>query len=207
MKRIVYTRPDGGLSIVTPVEGGRLASRVTLADGAVLEELTMVKPAGLIEVAGRVEAAVYAPQPQPVDKFLRQWPVDGATVEWAETEDEFVARVAAKDVPAELVYAIVDESALPADRYFRNAWRHDNGVISHDLAKCRAIQKDKLRAARAPLLAAQDVAFQRALASGGDAKALAKIEAEKQRLRDITKSAETAKSPDELRAITVDLAP
>jgi hypothetical protein len=47
-------------------------------------------------------------------------------------------------------------------------------------------------------LAAQDVAFQRALESGADTTA---IVAEKQRLRDITSLATEAKTLEELRAL------
>lgn len=71
-------------------------------------------------------------------------------------------------------------------------------VISLDKAK--AITKDRLRAERAPLLQAQDVAFQRATEEGADTTA---IVAEKQRLRDITALADSATTLDELKSITV----
>jgi hypothetical protein len=69
-----------------------------------------------------------------------------------------------------------------------------------NINKAKAITKDRLRAERAPLLAAQDVAFQRALEASQDTSA---IVAEKQRLRDITQLADQAQTLDELRAITV----
>jgi hypothetical protein len=56
-----------------------------------------------------------------------------------------------------------------------------------------------LRVEREPLLAAQDVAFQRALETSADTAA---IVAEKQRLRDITQLADAATTLDELKAIT-----
>ena len=49
-----------------------------------------------------------------------------------------------------------------------------------------------------PLLAAQDVAFQRALESGADTSS---ILAEKKRLRDVTQLADAATSLDELKAL------
>ena len=55
-------------------------------------------------------------------------------------------------------------------------------MITINIAKAKDITKDRLRAEREPLLAAQDVAFQRALESNADTAA---IVAEKQRLRDI----------------------
>lgn len=74
-------------------------------------------------------------------------------------------------------------------------------AITVNLNKAKDITKDKLRAERAPLLQALDVQFQRALETGGNT---AEIVAEKQRLRDITKLADAAKSTDELKAISVD---
>lgn len=71
-------------------------------------------------------------------------------------------------------------------------------MISIDIDKAKAITKSRLRAERAPLLAAQDVAFQRALESGGDTAA---IVAEKQRLRDITNLVDTCTTTDELRSL------
>jgi hypothetical protein len=71
-------------------------------------------------------------------------------------------------------------------------------MIVIDLEKAKAITKDRLRAERAPLLAALDVAFQRALESGSDTAA---IVAEKQRLRDITNFVDACTSTDELRVI------
>lgn len=73
-------------------------------------------------------------------------------------------------------------------------------MITINLDKAKAITKDRLRAEREPLLAAQDVAFARALESGADTSA---IVAEKQRLRDITKLADQATTLDELKQIEV----
>ena len=73
-------------------------------------------------------------------------------------------------------------------------------MITINLDKAKAITKERLRAERTPLLQAQDVAFQRALESGADTTA---IVAEKQRLRDITKLADTVTTLDELKGITL----
>ena len=72
-------------------------------------------------------------------------------------------------------------------------------MITINMNKAKAITKARLRLEREPLLAAQDVAFQRALESNSDTSA---IVAEKQRLRDITKLADAATTLDELKAIT-----
>jgi hypothetical protein len=73
-------------------------------------------------------------------------------------------------------------------------------MIVINLDKAKDITKDRLRAERAPLLQAQDVAFQRALEEGADTAA---IVAEKQRLRDITNLADEAETLDELKGLSV----
>jgi hypothetical protein len=72
-------------------------------------------------------------------------------------------------------------------------------MISIDFDKAKAITKDRLRAERTPLLAAQDVAFQRALEANGDTAA---VVAEKQRLRDVTSQVDTCTTLDELRVLS-----
>jgi len=74
-------------------------------------------------------------------------------------------------------------------------------MIVINVNKAKEIKKEQLRNERAPLLQAQDVAFQRALESGADTT---EIVSEKQRLRDITKLCDTAESIEELKAITVE---
>jgi hypothetical protein len=73
-------------------------------------------------------------------------------------------------------------------------------MITVNMDKAKAITKARLRQEREPLLAAQDVAFQRALETSTDTTA---IVAEKQRLRDITKLADAATTLDELKSITL----
>lgn len=110
-----------------------------------------------------------------------------------------IEAVLAKDAPNHAI--IVDSLELPeADNDFFNSWELIDGVVSVNLDKAKAQTKDRLRAERAPLLAAQDVAFQRALEEGKDTSA---IVAEKQRLRDITSLVDTCKTTEELRGLTV----
>ena len=107
--------------------------------------------------------------------------------------------VKAKDTPSTSI--IVQDSELPqADNDFFNAWELANGVVTVNLAKAKEITKARLRAQREPLLAAQDVLFQRAQESGGDTTA---IVAEKNRLRDITGSVDSCTTTAQLRALTV----
>jgi hypothetical protein len=104
-----------------------------------------------------------------------------------------------KDVPKDKNARIVDIADLP-NQYndFYNAWEMDATSVTVNKAKAVELTKERLRAERTSLLAAQDVAFQRALESGADTAA---IVAEKQRLRDITSLATEAKTLEELRAL------
>lgn len=183
MKKIIYTNAAGVFCVCTPNEGARLALKITLEDGTVLE------PEG---------AAV------PVDRFLRRWPVAGAVAEWAETEQEWLHRIRVKDVPVDATdVAIVDESAVPTDRTFRDAFRAcpENGCRV-DMSAARDIHKDRLRTLRAPKLAVLDIEFMQAL-EAGDVEAQARIAAKKQALRDVTKdpAISAATTPEDLGAV------
>jgi hypothetical protein len=107
-----------------------------------------------------------------------------------------IEAVLEKDCPKNAI--IVDASSLPTDNDFYNAWELADGVVTVSLSKAKELTKKRLRAEREPLLAAQDVAFQRALESGADTTA---IVAEKQRLRDITGLVDVVTTLEGLRAI------
>ena len=63
-------------------------------------------------------------------------------------------------------------ATIPADRHFRNAWSLSGSVISEDMTAAKVIFQDKIREVRAPLLAAEDVVYMKALeADDSDAKA------------------------------------
>lgn len=109
-----------------------------------------------------------------------------------------IEAVLEKDVPKGKGARIVDQASLPRDNDFYDAWEMDNTSVTVNLAKAKELTKNRLRMERAPLLVAQDVLFQRALESGADTSA---IVAEKNRLRDITKLADSATTLEELRAI------
>lgn len=145
MRKIIYTKPDGGVAVVHPV-------RNTYPK---LEELTDA------EVEQRAWSGL---SPEATDA---QW---------------------------------IEADQVPTDRTFRNAWKAGVGGIEHDMVKCREMTKERLRADRAPLLSAQDVAFQRALETNSSTAA---IVAEKQRLRDVTKMVTDSLSLDELKALRV----
>lgn len=110
-----------------------------------------------------------------------------------------IQEVLVKDCPAGAI--IVDLHTLPlSDEDFFNAWELNSSTVTVNLTKAKEITKNRLRAERAPLLVAQDVAFQRALEEGKDTTA---IVAEKVRLRNITNLADACVSTTELRALKV----
>ena len=107
--------------------------------------------------------------------------------------------VMGKDVPSGRDARIVSSDDLPNDdNDFFDAWEMDAKTVSVNLDKAKEITKRRLRAEREPLLAAQDVAFQRALETGADTT---DIVAEKQRLRDVTNLVNDCATTAELRTI------
>lgn len=110
-----------------------------------------------------------------------------------------IEQVLTKDCPKDAGARIVKASDLPNQHNdFYDAWEMTATTVTVNFAKAQEITKRRLRAEREPLLAAQDVAFQRALEGGADTAA---IVAEKNRLRDVTKAADSAKTLEELRAL------
>jgi hypothetical protein len=75
-------------------------------------------------------------------------------------------------------------------------------MITINFDKAVDITKDRLRKERAPLLQAQDIAFQRALEANADTT---EIVVEKQRLRDITQLADQATTLEQLKELKAEL--
>jgi hypothetical protein len=109
-----------------------------------------------------------------------------------------IEQVKAKDTPAGSI--IVNTSDLP-NQYndFYDAWELNDSTVTVNKSKAVEITKKRLRTERTPLLAAQDVLFQRALETNADTTA---IVVEKERLRDVTDLATTSLTLEQLRALT-----
>jgi len=88
---------------------------------------------------------------------------------------------AIKDVPDGVAYEIVEDSIIPTDRTFRDAWVQDTKTIKTDMAKAREIHKTKIREARTSKLAELDIEFQKALETSSSTT---DIVSKKQALRD-----------------------
>jgi hypothetical protein len=130
-----------------------------------------------------------------------------------ETDDAWIARIAAQDVPVtltapagpyaagteidkraadalgatytQLPFTIVDEAAIPTDRTYRNAWKRNGAAVDHDMPKARNIHRDKIREARKAVLADLDGQWMRAKGRGDDAAA-AVVEAKREAWRNAT---------------------
>lgn len=115
--------------------------------------------------------------------------IDAHGIEW----------IKEKDTPQDSI--IIEYDLLPNsyDDFF-DAWRLVQENVVVDFPAAQEITKNRLRLEREPLMQEQDVAFQRALESGSDTTA---IVTEKQRLRNITKLADGAKTLEELQSIKV----
>ena len=72
--------------------------------------------------------------------------------------------------------------------------------IQIDIPKAKVITKDRLRADRTTLLAAQDILFMKAQEAGTSTSA---IVTEKNRLRDITNQVDSMTTTTQLKAATV----
>jgi len=90
---------------------------------------------------------------------------------------------------------------MPKNRDFRGAWTLEGDVMKEDLSAAKELFKDKIKEARNPLLASEDVAFMMAL-ENDDSKAKAASVAKKKALRDATKASaiDAASSIKELTA-------
>jgi len=101
---------------------------------------------------------------------------------------------AIKDVPTGLSYEIVEDSVIPTDRTFRNAWKQNSKTIETDIAKAREIHKNNIRAAREPLLNALDIEFQKALETSSSTTDIVN---KKQALRDAPADSAIASASNE----------
>ena len=90
---------------------------------------------------------------------------------------------------------------MPKNRDFRGAWTLEGDVMKEDLSAAKELFKSKIKEARTPLLASEDVAFMMAL-ENDDASARAASVAKKKALRDATKASaiDAASSIEELTA-------
>jgi hypothetical protein len=101
-------------------------------------------------------------------------------------------------------WRFIEPSEVPPDRTFRNAWRDSGKAIVHDMDKAREHVLKTVRKHRGPKLDALDRDWMRAFGKGDKAET-ARIEAQRQKLRDLPQSLDkplkAASSVDELKAL------
>ena len=93
-----------------------------------------------------------------------------------------------------------EDTELPQDRYFRDAWQDTGAVVVVNMPKARAIHMNQIRKVRDAELVKLDADFQRALEKG-DQLEQSRIAALKQKLRDIPTTFDLAgyATPDTLK--------
>lgn len=117
------------------------------------------------------------------------------------TGEVSINELVAKVVPAGVDFEIVDQSKIPSDRFFRNAWVKGDCCVEHDLDKCKAIGHDIRRAKRAEEFAPHDEVIMKQI-PGVDAKnaeaARTEIRAKYAKIQD---EIEAADSPEAIKAV------
>ena len=192
-KRIAYTRPDGGVSVVVPSPGARLVARIAMA--GVGENVEFDPPVRL----SNAFAAVGLGRGWSDEKIAL------ADIQYAETESEFLAFIQRKDVPADAANTVVvDKFDLPVSRVFRNALRQNGAAIPVvDMPVARDIKTDIVRVERDLRLAAEDIAYMHA-DEQNDAAEKQRIATKKQVLRDLPSTIQgelnQQRTPEDLEA-------
>ena len=113
-----------------------------------------------------------------------------------------IEEIAAKDVPADTPFKIVDSLDIDNDYFNAYDFSEESGA-EVNIDKAKALHLDKFRSARAPKLTSLDVAFMRAVEQSDSAKQ-AEIAEAKQELRDVTK-VELPETLEEIKAVWPDI--
>ena len=108
--------------------------------------------------------------------------------------------LALKDVPEGVAYEIVENDAIPADRFFRNAWVANGAAVEVDLDQAKSIGHDIRRTQRAEEFKPFDDIIAKQI-PGLDAT---EAEASRQAIRDkyaqVQAAIDAASDPEEIKA-------
>ena len=201
---IVIRRADDSVAIMRllPIAAVRLADRERFTTPKVVysedrENVHLTLAVDDKEAAALTVPAAMLDSDEPVHGWQLEFPDPKREIErWRQS--------LSRQEPRDVSFRAMSSSAIPQDRYFRNAWCDvsPEPVIDIDMDKARAIHKDRLRARRAPMLAQLDVDYQRA-DEQGDKKKKRDIAIRKQALRDVTDDPNIlgAKTVNELKAV------
>lgn len=111
-----------------------------------------------------------------------------------------IEEVAAKDVPQGVPYEIVEDSAIPADRFFRGAWVANGTSVDIDLPKAQEIGHTIRRTKRAEEFAPYDEVIAKQIPGNDAAEAEAVRQAIRNKYADIQDAIDEAETPDEIKA-------
>jgi hypothetical protein len=111
-----------------------------------------------------------------------------------------IEEVAAKDVPEGVAYEIVEDDAIPVDRFFRNAWVSNGAAIEVDLDAAKDIGHDMRRTKREAEFAPFDAIIMKQIPGNSAVEA----EASRQEIRFkyalIQDAINVAETPDEIKS-------
>ena len=111
-----------------------------------------------------------------------------------------IEEVAAKDVPEGVAYEIVEDDAIPADRFFRNAWVANGAAVDVDLDKAKDIGHDIRRTQREAEFAPFDAIIMKQIPGADNAaaeEARQQIRFKYALIQDVIEAAETT---DEIKS-------
>lgn len=116
----------------------------------------------------------------------------------------FTVQDCIKDVPAGVPHEIVDTVAIPADRTFRNAWKHDPvKKVDVDMVKAKDITHARRRAKRDVEMAPHDEIIMKQIPGKSAVQAEAARAAIRAKYDTIQINVDACSTADELKAIIV----
>lgn len=113
-----------------------------------------------------------------------------------------IDEVALRDVPEGTPYHVIEDSELPDDYTFRDAWTHDGQILSVDLERAKQIHLSRIRSAR--IAKFEELGFPLRLDADLEKSIIPQQTRDKlQTLRNIPQKLDLSavSSPEELRAI------
>lgn len=113
---------------------------------------------------------------------------------------EDIEAVVKKSIPEGISYEILEDTDIPSDRTFRNAWVKNGKGIRIDMPLARLIHMTSIRKVRAEELIKTDQELLRAIENGEDT---VQIKEKRQKLRAIPQvfDLKTVETPEELKEL------
>jgi hypothetical protein len=170
MKKILYTRPDGGVSIVIPSPKESIEQALCRYNDVQWENILPLLDA----VDNDPNFSIHK-----VEDIIKMRPL---------TQEEYETHVRERSVPVDAINVRdIADSDIPASREFRNAWVDvtPESSIDIDCEKARNIKLEELRRVRNLELSKSDIEMTKALEEADSVK-IKDLKTKRQSLRDIT---------------------